>query len=98
MCAFEERHQMVLAHGIERDIVHDDHLVVMLVEERLEMDGRVLVQAAEAFLVHTSHAGRRFQKPFAVRVFPNAFQDQANALLDLVQVHFVVCHRCLPAI
>ena len=93
----EKRHQVMLAHGKERDVVNDYHFIMVLVEKRFEMNGRVLMQASKAFFVHTGHARRGFKQPFAVRVFANAFQNQAHALLYLCQIHIVTCHHCLPA-
>ena len=93
----EERYQVVLAHGEERDVVNDHHFIMVFVEKRFKMNGWVLMQTSKAFFVHTGHASWGFKQPLAIRVFANALQNQAHALLDLCQIHIVTCHHCLPA-
>ena len=44
------------------------------------------VQAAEQLGVHAGHAGRRFQQPFAIRVFADRRQNLAHRPLDPRQI------------
>ena len=83
----EERHEMVLAHGVERDVAHEHHLLVMLVKRRLEVLGGVFHKAREHLLVHLRHALWRLEQPFPIRVLAHALQDEAHARFDLRSVH-----------
>ena len=83
----EERSQMVLAHAVEGNVAHEHDFLVALVEGHVEMPRRVLFQAAQHFLVHTGHARRRLPQPLALGVFPDAFQNQADACFDFRCIH-----------
>ena len=53
-----ERHQVMLARGIERDILHQHHLGMGNIEGRAQHIGRVSVQTREKLLVGASHSRR----------------------------------------
>ena len=66
----KEGQQMVLAEGIEFYVLHDDHIVVGLLEECRAQDGHgIFVVASGEFRPGTSHPARCLDKPFARRVF-----------------------------
>ena len=89
----EERHEVMLAHGVERDVAHEHHLVAMLVERGLEVDGRVLRQAGEHLLVHAGDARRGFLQALAVGVLADALEDKAHALFYFLGIHIVQSSR-----
>ena len=77
----------MLAHRIEGDVAHQHHFLVVLVERRLEVLGRILRQACEHLFVHLGDAFRRLEKPFAIGILPDAFQDEPHACFDFFSVH-----------
>ena len=77
-----ERQEVMLAHAVEADVAHKDHLIVFLGEEFLEMHARVVVQAGKEFGIHAGHAGRRFAQAFAVGIFADGSEDFAHGALD----------------
>ena len=91
--AAHERHEMVLADRVERDVAHEHHLLMALVEGHAEVLGRVLADAGEDLRVHVGDAARRVEQPLALRVLPDALEDQANALLILSR-SMVAPRRC----
>ena len=54
----------------------------MLVKRSFKMFSRILFQARKAFGIHTCNALRCFQKAFALRIFANAFKNQAGEALE----------------
>ena len=66
----KERHQMVLAGGVERDVSHHDQLRVLLAEGLVQHLGGVVIETRKDFLVSTSHSGGGFLQSFAVWVLP----------------------------
>ena len=70
----EERHQVVLARRVHRDVPHQDQLVVVLVEGPLQHRVRVDAQAGELLRVGAGHPGRGVRKALPVRVL--AARDQ----------------------
>ena len=83
----EKRCQMVLAHAVERNVAHQHDFLMPLIEGHIEMTRRIFLQAAEHFLVHAGHARRRVQQPLALGVFPDTFQNQADACFDFRCIH-----------
>ena len=86
----EERHQMMLAHGIEVDVAHKHHFAAVLIERGGEMHGGIFRQAGKHLLVHTGNARRRFLQPFAIGILTHALQNHANAGFDLCSIHTVI--------
>ena len=78
---------MMLAHGVERNILYHDHFLMTFVKQRLEMRRRVLRKAGKHFLIHTSNARGSLAQAFAIGVFAHAFQNQTNALFDFLCIH-----------
>ena len=56
-----KRNEMMLAHRIDRDIVHDDHLLMALVELLDEQLFWVLCKARHNLVVHAGHACGRLE-------------------------------------
>ena len=83
----EKRHQVVLAHGVERDVAHQHHFLVVLVERGGEVLGRVLLQTREHLLVHARHARRRLAQALAVGVLAHPFQNEPHPRLYFRSVH-----------
>ena len=69
-------------HDCELDVLDQHHLVVLLGERLLQVNGRVGVQPAEDLGVHAGDAVGRFEQPFAVRVFADGREDLAHGLAD----------------
>jgi len=53
-----ERHQVVLTHRIQFDVLDEDHLLMAQLEDRAEHIGRVLGQAREILRIGPRHTGR----------------------------------------
>ena len=83
---------MMLAHRVERDVAHEHHLLVMLVERLAEMLGGILLHAREHLLVHARHARGRLDEPVAVGILPDPLQDHPHALFDLLKIHLHSFH------
>jgi hypothetical protein len=81
-----EGHEVVLADGVEGDVLEDDQLVVFLVEVGLEELGGILPQAAEKFGVHLGDAGGGACEAFTVGVFADGDEDLANGGFDARQI------------
>ena len=77
ICTFHAR-----KHGIQRNVAHQHHLVVVRLERDDEVTGRVLVQSAEHLGVHLGDAARRAQQTVAVGILADRDQDLAHGLLD----------------
>ena len=60
---------------------------MVLVKGSLEVDRRILRQPLKDLFVHLRHAFGRLHEAFAVGIFTDAFEDHANALLNLLQIH-----------
>ena len=86
----EERHQVMLAHGVEIDVAHKHHFAAVLIERGGEMHSRVFRQAGEHLFVHTGNACRRLLQTLAVGILAHAFQNHANAGFDLCSIHTVI--------
>ena len=83
----KERHQVVLAHGVEVNVAHQHHFVAVLIERFFKVNGGVFGQAGEYLFVHTGNARRRFLEAFAVGVFAHALQNHADASFNLCSIH-----------
>ena len=69
----------MLAHGRERDVAHDDHLLVLvLLELSAQVGGGVLLHAAKELLRGARHALRRAPQALAVRVLADRKQELAH--------------------
>ena len=80
----KEREHVMLTQAVELDVAHDDHLVVVDIENGL-IDKRIRVHpvSCKQLVVHARHALRRAFQALSVHVLPKAFQKKANGLLDL---------------
>ena len=78
---------MVLAGGIEGDIFFDHHLAVLGGKLFGQIFIRFLFQSSVDFFAHTGNSVGSFQKSFAVYIFPDPLQKQADPLFDFFFVH-----------
>src|SRR5664280_206553 len=84
----DERQQMMLTNGIERDIAHDDKFLVLLrlIEQFQELPW-ILFETGKDFSIHICNALRRLEKSLAVRVFPNCEQELTHCRLYSFFIH-----------
>ena len=75
------RHEVVLARRVERDVLDQHELAVVLVEGRLENLVRVDVQAAEDLGERARHPGRRGLQALTVGVLADREQQLADGRL-----------------
>ena len=77
----------MFAHGIEGDVAHENHFLVVLVERGFEMLRRILGEAREHLFVHLRHALGSFDQALAAGILAHAFEDQPHALFDFRSIH-----------
>jgi hypothetical protein len=82
-----ERHQVMLARGVERDVLDDDHFTVAKVEGLVQHGQWVLVESAIYFGRCPGHAGGGVREPGPVRVLPDGQEVIADGLLHPGPVH-----------
>ncbi len=82
----EERHQMMLAQGVERDVAHQDHLLMSVGADGIHQRGEVLGLAGDKLFVQVRDPARGLQKAFALGVLAYPFEEEACGLLDLLPV------------
>src|SRR5919107_315871 len=93
-----ERQQVMLAERGEGDIAQHDHLLVPLVEGRLEVLFWVLAQPSEELRVRFGDAMWRALQAFSIRIFADGEQDLAHGRLDARLVEFPAAQEpSLPA-
>src|SRR5450756_2290826 len=92
----DERHEVMLADGIERDIPDDDHLLVLLGELGLQYVLRGLLQSREDLLVHARDPSGGKAEPLPVGVLADALEDHPNRFFYLRSVSYT--HLTLPTI
>ena len=82
----DDRGNVVLAMRLETDVLQRNDLVITvgLFEGPLEQRHRVLVIAAEEFLVGAHDAVRGAEQPLARRIIPGPANQRANCLLGLL--------------
>ena len=76
-----ERHQMVLAGGVHRDLLDQHQFVVLLVKGGVQHRIRVGVQPGEHLLVRARDPGGRFLQPVPVGVLTDRDQQFADRRL-----------------
>src|SRR6476660_1685021 len=72
---------MVLARRVNRDVLHQDELIVVLVECGLQNLTRVREQSGEHLLEGTRDTGGRLAKPFAVGILTDCKEQLPHGLL-----------------
>lgn len=85
----EERQQVMLAHGIKRDVADDDQLVAVVGMVEGDLAPGIDPDPGEGFLVKIGDSPRGVDQALAVEVFADTGKDQANALDD-----FLFINRC----
>ena len=70
----EERHQMVLAHRIEGNILLQYHLVIVYGEDLRQMLSRILIHTAADLFIHPADPLRCLLQSFSIGIFPDSFQ------------------------
>jgi hypothetical protein len=73
-----ERHEVVLAHGVQRDVADHDHLVVVGLEGHPEVAARVLVEAGGDLGPHAGDAVGRVVQALAGDVLADRRQQLAH--------------------
>ena len=81
-----ERHQVMLAGGIERDLLDDHHLVVILVEHGVQDALGLGVEPGEHLAVGARDAGRRVLQALSIRVFADRVEQLADRGLGALLV------------
>ena len=83
-----EGQQVVLADRMEIDVADDHHLAVVIAGHGGKQLGGVGgTDTREDLFVHLGDAARRVDQPEALRIFPDAFEEEPDAPLYLVVVH-----------
>ena len=82
-----ERHQVVLAGGVERDVLDQHEFLVVEVEGGGQDLGGVVVQAGKHFHVGLGHPLRGVQETAAIRVLADRQQDFPHGGFDPGAVH-----------
>src|SRR3979411_3197457 len=88
MSLAEERKQMMLAHGEELNVLHNHHLVIVNVEERIVENVRDIHRVTACKELHgLLHAFRCAHQPIARGVFADAYEQFAIEILrrDAIQ-------------
>ena len=80
---------MVLAETVNLDVADDDHVVRRLLEDRL-VDELLYIAAITGRQVFQrgGHARGRTHQPFAVGIIPKLYEQLANELLHLIDIHW----------
>jgi len=80
----QEGQQVMLAQAVEVNVAHDDHLIVLDIEDGVvdEPHG-VHVVAGGEFGVSTRDAGRRVEQPFALHVLADGREDVTHGAFNL---------------
>src|SRR5665811_596969 len=89
----EERGEVMLADRVERYVLDQHQLLMLVRRDRLHYVGKILVGAAQYFLVHLSHATGRACEAVASGVLAESQEHQPDALFDHVEVHARPRHR-----
>ena len=76
----------MLAKANKPNILDQNHLVVFLREQLLEMNARVLFQALKHLGIHAGHAVRGLAQPIPIRVFSDSKEDLPDGPPDTVQI------------
>src|SRR5262249_54372874 len=81
-----EREEVVLTEALEADVLHEDHLVILLGEVLLEVDPRVEVKPLEDLGVHPGHAVGRLAQALSIRVLSDCQQDPTPRRADSTKI------------
>ena len=90
----DEGQQVVLADGIQGDVLDQHQLVVAgaLVEDFQKVFG-VCLQPGEDFLVHAGHPGGGFQQALPAGVLAHGLQDFPDGALQALCIHSVLLSK-----
>ena len=69
-----KRHQMMLAHRIEGNILLQYHLVIVYGEDLRQMLSRILIHTAADLFIHPADPLRCLLQSFSIGIFPDSFQ------------------------
>ena len=78
---------MVLAEGIEVNVLLQYHIVILHVKPLFQMLSRIVGVAAGQLLIHSGNAFRRLQQAFPFRIFSDSLQNQTYACFYFFSVH-----------
>src|SRR3954463_13269414 len=82
-----ERHQVMLAGGIERDVLNDDHFTVAEVEGPVQDGKGIFMEPAKQFLSGAGYAGRGVGQSRPFRVLPDGQKVLADGPFPPWPVH-----------
>ena len=88
----EERHKMVLAGGIDRNVPDQHQLLVILRKRLIQHVRRFGVQASEHFRIRASHPCRGFQQALTVWVLPYRDEQLAHGSLGALTIKHTARH------
>ena len=69
-----KRHQMMLAHRIEGNILLQYHLIIIYREDLRQMLSRILIHTAADLFIHPADPLRCLLQSFSIGIFPDSFQ------------------------
>ena len=69
-----KRHQMMLAHRIEGNILLQYHLVIVYGEDLRQMLSSILIHTAADLFIHPADPLRCLLQSFSIGIFPDSFQ------------------------
>ena len=74
MSSAVKRHQMMLAHRIEGNILLQYHLVIVYREDLRQMLSRILIHTTADLFIHPADPLRCLLQSFSIGIFPDSFQ------------------------
>ena len=83
----EKRHQMMLAGGIDRYILHHHEFPVILAKSAIQHGGGVRVQTGENLGIGTCHPSRGFPQPLAVGILADGQEKLPDGTLRPLMIH-----------
>ena len=69
-----KRHQMMLTHRIEGNILLQYHLVIVYGEDLRQMLSRILIHTAADLFIHPADPLRCLLQSFSIGIFSDSFQ------------------------
>ena len=69
-----KRHQMMLAHRIEGNILLQYHLVIVYGEDLRQMFSRILIHTTADFFIHPADPLRCLLQSLSIGILPDSFQ------------------------
>src|SRR5204862_7945392 len=91
MAATEKRQHVMLAQAVDLDVLHDDHAVGLLREDRAVDDALELgARAGREERQRIGDTLRRFDETFAIGIFAERDQELADEVTDTMRINVPV--------